>query len=191
MLLDQRSRLVEVFPRFWVFLFQLAFFGQLQKNVILNVLELNLWDSSINDSFPESINMNLKQGDRLDQKIITSTNQVHIQQQMISDQTVHPFIIRNGISWPHFNNNLLVSVPLNGTLDFIERKDIVRISEKFKLSIQFWVVVNGKHFTWCWIQFNLPEINAVWTESYVESVRKTFHVEIYLVAAFTDQFCQW
>ena len=80
--------------------------------------------------------MNLKQGDRLDQKIITSTNQVHIQQQMVSDQTVNPFIIRNRISWPHFDNNLFVSVPLNGTLDFIERKDIVRISEKFKLSIQ-------------------------------------------------------
>jgi hypothetical protein len=80
--------------------------------------------------------MDLKQGHRLDQKIITSANQVHIQEQVVSNQTVDPLIIRNGIAWPHFNNNLLVSIPLNGTLDLIERKDIVRISKELKLSIQ-------------------------------------------------------
>jgi len=55
---------------------------------------------------------------------------------MISHQTVNPFIIRDSVSWPEFNDDLFVSVLLNDTLDFVERENVIRINEEFELSVK-------------------------------------------------------
>lgn len=73
--------LVEVFLR--ALLLLTASLCQLQQDVVLDVLELNGRDPALDDPLPEGIHMHLHQRHRPDQQVVTSPNQIHIQQQMV------------------------------------------------------------------------------------------------------------
>lgn len=60
MLFYQGTGLVKILPWLRIFIFKLPLFGQFQKNVVLYVFKLNLGNSSLDDSFPESVNVHLK-----------------------------------------------------------------------------------------------------------------------------------
>lgn len=86
--------------------------------------------------------MDLKQGHGLDQQVVTRAQQIHIEQKVISDETVHPFIVGDGISRSKLNDNLFVGILLDWALYLIKSKDVARVDKKLKLRIKVWVIVN-------------------------------------------------
>ena len=102
---------------------------------------------------------------------------------MIPDQTIHPVIIRYRVSGSHLDNNLFVCVALYGSFHLVEWKDVVGVSEEFKLSVELGVVVKGENFAWSGVQFDLAKVYTVRAEGYVELVWVAFEVQVDLVAA--------
>lgn len=105
-----------MFPQLYVTLIEillgsLLFFtiplGQLQKNVILDILQLNSRYPALNNPLPEGIDMDLHEGDGSNKKVIASSNKIDVEQQMISNKTVYSLVIGYCISRPEFNDNLL------------------------------------------------------------------------------------
>lgn len=91
--------MVEILLGGWVVVLALLpAFGQPQQRIILNILQLNLRNPTLNNPPPKPINMRLQQRHGPNQQIITSTNQIHKQQHMIPHQTVHPLIVGDRVA---------------------------------------------------------------------------------------------
>jgi len=79
--------------------------------------------------------MDLHQWNRPYDQIITSTNQIYIQQNMISYNTIHSFVIIYRVSGPELNNDLFVGVSMQSSLGLVEQKYVVGISEKLEIRL--------------------------------------------------------
>ena len=81
-------------------------FGQPQQQVILDVLQLDRRDATLDHSLPEAVDMGLQQRHWSNEQIITSANQINEEKQMVSYETVDSLIVCYRVSWPKLNHNL-------------------------------------------------------------------------------------
>lgn len=141
MLLDQGTRLVQVRLGGCVLLLHLSSPCQFEQDVVLDILQLNLRNPTLDHSFPESVHVHLGERQWLYQQVETSPHQVHIQQRVVSHQTVDPFIVRNRVPGSKLDHYFLVTILLNVSFRLVEAEDISGIHEELELGIRVGVIV--------------------------------------------------
>lgn len=125
--------------------------------------------------------MVLHERDRPDQQIVASTNEIQIQQQMVSHQTVDPLIIGNGIPGPELNQDLLGRLPGYNSFHFAEVEDIPVAGEELKLRIKFGSVGQRYDPVAKSIQLYLSKINRLRAEGNSKTLRLALAVYVNLV----------
>lgn len=131
--------------------------------------------------------MHLQQRHGPDQQVVTSSDQVHIQQQMIPYQTVNAFIICDGVPRPKLNNDLLGAVPSQCPPHIIEQENVVGIRIKLEIRFQLRIVGDCEHLSRGVLQLYLTEIDGAGVEVDVKSFGVAPEVEGKLVAVAADE----
>lgn len=91
--------------------------------------------------------MLLQQRNGSDQQIVTSTDQINIQQTVISDQTVNSFIVSYSISRSELNNYFYVWVSGDCTFGIVELEYVSAVSEKFVLCVELGIIGDRQYFS--------------------------------------------
>lgn len=116
--------------------FLCALFGQFEKQVIFNVFQFDSRDSAFDDSLPEGVNMLLNEGKRSDQQIVAGSDEIDIQENMISHKAVDSLIVGNCVSRSEFDDDFGIGITSDGPFGFIEKEDIVRVGKKLVICVQ-------------------------------------------------------
>lgn len=71
----------------------------------------------------------------MNQQIIACTNQIHIQQDMITHKTIQSLVIGYCVSRSEFNDYLAVSIARQSAFYFVEEKYITSVCEKLEVCL--------------------------------------------------------
>jgi hypothetical protein len=103
---------------------------------------------------------------------------------MVPHQAVYSFIISNRIPGSKLNDYFAISISLKSTLGIIKQKDVIRISKKLKLSIQFRVICYRKHLSASIVQLHLSEIDRITVKAHLKSVSMPLQRYRHLIPTF-------
>ena len=116
--------------------FLCALFGQFEKQVIFNIFQFDSRDPAFDDSLPEGVNMLLNEGKRSDQQIVAGSDEIDIQENMVSHKAVDSLIVGNCVSRSEFDDDFGIGIASDGPFGFIEKEDIVRVGKKLVICVQ-------------------------------------------------------
>ena len=81
---------------------------------------------------PVDVNMSLEKWHRLVQNIIASTNQVHVENMVVSDYAEDSFVVVGRVLWEELDDNPSLGMWLDRSFSLAEREDVGLVREELE-----------------------------------------------------------
>lgn len=95
---------------------------------VLHVLEVHLCQAALDHPPSKIVYVALQQWNRLDQKIVTCSQKIKIED-LIADHAEDSCVIVDGMAWGEADDNSIESPALDITSNFVETKNVIGIGE--------------------------------------------------------------